>query len=81
MNRCGVNFPCNNRGKQCDSYVEVTREDGFDGKEYFTCFYNTANYCTNKKAQIKALQDEGFSVIDEEKEKEECEKVWSTFPM
>jgi hypothetical protein len=56
MNKCGVMFPCNGIW-QCEFYLRGNPED-------VRCFHAKEGLCTNKEAQIKALQDEGFEICD-----------------
>jgi hypothetical protein len=52
---CKVRFACNGI-YQCEFRDSTISPD---------CRYLVEGYCTNKEAQIKSLQDEGFEILDE----------------
>ena len=58
MNKCHIMFPCGGIW-QCEFYLRGKDEYG-----YVRCIHSKEGLCTNKQAQIKALQDEGFEICD-----------------
>ena len=73
MNKSYVRFLCYGNRKTCD-YGKTS-----DINEYPKCAYQNEGYCTCKEAQIQALQDEGFNIIDKEKEKKNVRRYGQLF--
>lgn len=57
-NKCLVRFVCVGYPSTCENHTSI----GIMGIMVKSCVYNIDGNCTNKQAQIKALQDEGFEV-------------------
>jgi hypothetical protein len=63
MNKCNVHFVCLGTQATCENFAFATTQDRLS-KSHNNCEYGEYGYCTCKKAQIKALQDEGIEVTE-----------------